>query len=158
LVPPRPDSASGPAPADAQLRWYRLDPIDTAVDNTQPKFHFVELRYDVVELAECRGNASCSGEVALRTLKNSPVEGTGTVAIQVEATLKDGTVIQTPGAETRVFGGLGPGVHRITVRADDANAKTEPDEHDRCPERDSHGGSVRGVSAHSSFPGYFLAG
>jgi len=102
------------------VRWLRIDPQDHALDNTRPAFHFEPLRYQQVELTDCRDQLRCPGRVALAALAGSPVPGTGTVALSVEVTLADGTTVRTPDESTPMLGGIGPDVTRITVRRDDS--------------------------------------
>lgn len=105
---------------EGELRWYRLDPVDDAVDNTQPRFAFKQLRYARVELEACRNARQCPHEVAFAHLARSPVAGTGTTTFVLEVESAAGARQATPGEDARVFGGLGPQVHRVTFRRDDS--------------------------------------
>jgi hypothetical protein len=80
------------------------------VDNTQPRFHFVEIPYAAQELSACTGKLRCA----------SAAPAPGTRMFQARVTLKDGRTLETPGIETKELGGLGPAVHRVTVRRDDS--------------------------------------
>ncbi len=109
-----------PTAKAASVRWFRIDPLDHSLDNTRPQFHFQPLTYRRTELHECRDSLTCAGTVALASLSASPVPGTGTAAFTVQVTLPDGTLLRTPDESSPVLGGLGPTVHRLTVRRDDS--------------------------------------
>lgn len=106
---------------DEGLRWYRIEPSTRAVDNTQPAFHWAKIAYATEELTHCRGKRACEVDVIPRHLpRNAHLEGLGTMAFQLSATLPDGTVLQTPGAESIDRGGLSRRVFRVAIRKDDS--------------------------------------
>lgn len=105
----------------AELSWFKLEPEDEAVDNTQPSFHFHPIRYRRIELTGCKGRESCPADV--RPSLRRPVAacpGAGTLAFQVTARLPDGTELASPGLETTESGGPGRSVMRVTLRKDDS--------------------------------------
>lgn len=108
-----------PALDGSKLEWFRIEPTDPFVDNTQPSFHFVPIHYEAVEIAACRGLASCPADVTPTRLPAPALPGVGTMAYQVVATLPDGTRLATPGLEAVEYGGLTRAVHRVTFRRDD---------------------------------------
>lgn len=105
----------------ADVRWFKVAPTAASLDNTTPSFHFEEIPYADVELTNCRGKRHCVADVSNPYLPAPEgFEGTGTMAFRVEVTLKNGKVLKSAGLEQRVSGGIGPLVHRVTVRADDS--------------------------------------
>lgn len=104
----------------ATFRWFRLEPTSRALDNTQPRFHYADVSYARSELTQCRGRAWCEVDPRPTHLPEVPgLEGLGTMAFQVHATLPDGTTAESPGLVSRERGGLSRHVFRIAVRRDD---------------------------------------
>lgn len=102
------------------FRWYRVEPITPAVDNTQPSFHFANLGFEETEIEACRGQPTCPADVTPTRLPTVPeLAGAGTMAFKVTATSRDGTPLETPGRESMKWGGLTTEVLRVTFRRDD---------------------------------------
>lgn len=109
-----------PSVPGTTFSWFKLEPDVGSVDNTSPSFHFEPIPYRATEVESCRGADHCRADPeSPRWADVQKVPGTGTMAYQLKATLPDGTVLTTPGAESRERGGLSPAVHRITFRRDD---------------------------------------
>jgi hypothetical protein len=109
-----------PATRGAAFRWYRLEPTTFSTDNTRPAFHWSQVAYEVQELESCRGQATCPADVSPRRMPRNPhLEGLGTMAFAVEATLPDGRRVSSPGVASQDRGGLSRDVFRVTVRRDD---------------------------------------
>ncbi|MBI3184281.1 MAG: hypothetical protein HYZ28_19280 [Myxococcales bacterium] len=105
----------------ASLRWFKLEPTVSAVDNTTPRFHFASIPYARTEIPACRGQATCPADVAPSRLPEvAAVPGAGTMAFQVTASLPGGVELATAGLESVESGGLGRAVHRVTFRRDDS--------------------------------------
>lgn len=102
------------------VRWFKLEPTTTSVDNTQPSFHFATIDYRETELPACRDALTCPADVTPTALPAVPaLAGAGTMAFQVRVTLKGGGALATPGLEATKYGGLTRAVHRVTFRRDD---------------------------------------
>ncbi len=112
----------GQAPKGTRdFTWHRIEPRSQALDNTRPRFHFAKVDYEVTELHACRGRPTCEVDVTpLRMPKNPHLEGVGTLAFQVRATLPDGRRAQSPGEDSVHRGGLSKDVFRVAVRRDDS--------------------------------------
>lgn len=104
----------------ADVEWFKVEPTVGALDNTTPSFHFEPVTYQETAIDACRGKTDCPADVAPTVLAPvKPLPGVGTMAYRVRVTLKDGRVLETPGASSTKYGGLTKDVHRVTVRADD---------------------------------------
>lgn len=102
------------------FRWLRLEPTASAVDNTQPHFHFAAIAYRATELSACRDQPTCPADVTATMLPRVPgLSGVGTMAFQVEVETASGRAA-TPGVESVLSGGLAPNVMRVTFRRDDS--------------------------------------
>jgi hypothetical protein len=111
-------AVAGAKPTD--VRWFKLEPKTTSVDNTQPKFHFESIAYVEHELAGCKGKLECPADVSPETLPAVPeLAGTGTMAFVVRVTTAQGE-LSTPGLEAMRRGGLTRDVMRVTFRKDDS--------------------------------------
>ncbi len=104
------------------FRWFRIEAISTALDNTQPRFHFEPVAYRSVEVESCRGLSTClatvesSGETV-----PSALEGLGMAAFQVKAVAVGApdVLLSSAGSESTLNGGLSPSVFRVAFRLDD---------------------------------------
>jgi hypothetical protein len=109
---------TGAKPRD--VRWFKLEPKTTSIDNTQPSFHFADIEYTEHEVAACRGKLECPADAAPQVLPAVPeVKGAGTLAWQVRVTPEQGGELKTPGLEAVRRGGLTRAVMRVTFRTDD---------------------------------------
>lgn len=100
-----------------KVRWYRVEPVDHALSNTEPSFHWHEIRYRDVAIEACDDRFTCPAEV--RTTLLSDRAGLGTMTYKVTVSLGDRTG-SSPGAEQRWRGGLTDRTARVTVRRDDS--------------------------------------
>lgn len=103
------------------LRWFKLEPTTSSLDNTTPSFHFADVAYAEDELEACRDQEACAVDAVPTHLPKVPgLEGLGAMAFRVEATLPDGKTVSSPGREAMKYGGLTPEVFKIAVRRDDS--------------------------------------
>lgn len=110
---------TGAKPKD--VRWFKLEPKTTSIDNTQPSFHFAPIEYVENEVEACRGKLECAADSAPQVLPAVPeVNGAGTLAWQVRVTPEKGAELKTPGLEAVRRGGLTRAVMRVTFRKDDS--------------------------------------
>lgn len=110
---------SGGEPADTE--WFKIEPTIGALDNTTPSFHFEPVTYRETAIEACRGKQTCPADIAPTVLPQvTSLPGVGTMAFRVKVTLKDGRVLETPGASSTRYGGLTRDVHRVTFRSDDS--------------------------------------
>jgi hypothetical protein len=103
------------------VRWFKLEPTTTSVDNTQPSFHFEPIAYREHELAACRGQLECPADALPLVLPTvTELNGAGTMAFQVRVTPERGPELKTPGLEAGRRGGLSRSVMRVACRNDDS--------------------------------------
>ena len=100
------------------VRWFKLEPTASALDNTTPSFHFEPVPYAKTPMPECDDQVRCPANIAPTRLPER-LPGLGTMAFQVEATFEGGLTLRTPGLEAVKYGGLTREVMRVTFRRDD---------------------------------------
>jgi cell wall-associated NlpC family hydrolase len=103
-------------PRPPRVRWYRVDPVDAYVSNTDPSWHWAAIDYVPEPIRACDDRLSCTALVRSEHLGDRG--GLGTMAFSVEVEL-GGELALSPGAESIFRGGLSADVHRVTVRRDD---------------------------------------
>lgn len=102
--------------AGARVRWFKIEPTDRSLSNTDPSFHWHEIGYRESAIDGCADRWSCPADVRTSVLGDRG--GLGTMAFRVEVSL-GGRTASSPGLEKRHRGGLAPDVARVTVRRDD---------------------------------------
>jgi hypothetical protein len=103
------------------VRWFKLEPTTSSVDNTQPSFHFAPIDYQATPLSACDDRLTCPADVSPTVLPAvEQLPGVGTMAFQVTVTTDRGATLSTPGVSEVKYGGLTKAVHRVTVRRDDS--------------------------------------
>lgn len=90
-----------------RVRWFRIEPVDPWVSNTDPTWHWADIDHVDDPIAACDDRLTCAADRRL-----------GTTAYRVEVHA-GGVVTSSPGAEELFRGGLRPEVLRVTVRRDD---------------------------------------
>jgi cell wall-associated NlpC family hydrolase len=102
-------------------QWFSIEPVTRFTDNTTPSFHFADIEYKTTPLRSCENKAQCEIDFSeAYSSAQKGFEGLGTRSFQVIVTLKNGTVISTPGTDSVKYGGLTKDVMRVTFRKDDS--------------------------------------
>lgn len=99
-----------------EIRWFKVEPVDHSLSNTDPTFHWHEIRYQDTPIPACDDRLRCLADV--RTTVLGDRGGLGTMAFRVRVAL-GGRVGASVGSERRHRGGLVPELPRVTVRRDD---------------------------------------
>lgn len=112
-------SARSPSTVDGpwKVRWFRIEPVDRSLSNTDPSFHWHPIRYRDVAIDACDDRFTCAAEI--RTTVLADRGGLGTMTYRVTVSLGDRTG-SSPGAEKLWRGGLSDRTARVTVRRDDS--------------------------------------
>lgn len=101
---------------DWKIDWFRIEPTDHYLSNTEPTFHWQEIHYEYVPIEACKDRFSCPAQNHTKVLDDHGGLGTMTYRVQVRHGTQSG---ESAGAAPLYRGGLLPGLPRVTVRRDD---------------------------------------